>query len=101
MQDLKDLRRPGKVLHSIPWERERELYTQRDNKDSAHAASLLKANQDHFDEQEATKWNVDPEEYVKVSRKTYATIMHHHNHMDIIGQFLSSSSKSNIKRHVQ
>ncbi|KAK1746711.1 methyltransferase [Skeletonema marinoi] len=50
-------------------------------KDSAHT-TLLKANQDHFDEQ-ATKWDDDPE-YVKVSRTSYATIMHH------LGRFLSS-----------
>jgi 2-polyprenyl-3-methyl-5-hydroxy-6-metoxy-1,4-benzoquinol methylase len=53
------------------------------DKDPAHT-SLLKANQDHFDEQ-ATKWDDDPE-YVRVSRESYATILHH------MGQFLLSSS---------
>jgi SAM-dependent methyltransferase len=53
------------------------------DKDPAHT-SLLKANQDHFDEQ-ATKWDDDPE-YVRVSRESYATIMRH------VGQFLLPSS---------
>lgn len=52
-------------------------------KDSAHA-SLIKANQDHFDEQ-ATKWDDDPE-YARVSKESYDTIMHH------MGQFISSST---------
>eukprot|EP00986_Skeletonema_menzelii_P015995 scaffold13252_cov118-Skeletonema_menzelii.AAC.2 len=61
--------------------------------DSAHA-SLLKANQDHFDEQ-ATKWDDDPE-YIKVSRESYSTIMHH------LGRFLFSSppSSSSSSREV-
>ena len=51
-------------------------------KDSSAHTTLLKANQDHFDEQ-STKWDDEPE-YVKVSRTSYATIMHH------LGRFLSS-----------
>ena len=58
------------------------------DKDSAHT-SLLKANQDHFDEQ-ATKWDDDPE-YVKVSRESYTTIMHH------LGRFFFSSSLSSSR----
>ena len=53
--------------------------------DSAHA-SLLKANQAHFDE-EATKWD-DDAEYVKVSRESYDTIMHH------LGRYLSNTPSS-------
>ena len=53
--------------------------------DTAHA-SLLKANQEHFDE-EATKWD-DDADYVKVSRESYDTIMHH------LGRFLSNTSSS-------
>ena len=58
--------------------------------DSAHA-SLLKANQEHFDE-EATKWD-DDEEYVKVSRESYATIMHH------LGRYLSNTPSSSSSSH--
>lgn len=53
-------------------------------KDPAHA-SLIKANQDHFDEQ-ATKWDDDPE-YARISQESYDTIIHH------MGQFISSSTK--------
>ena len=52
-------------------------------KDPGHA-SLIKANQDHFDEQ-AAKWDDDPE-YARVSQESYNTIMHH------MGQSISSST---------
>ena len=56
---------------------------------SAHA-SLVQANQDHFDEQ-VGKWDEDSE-YVKVSLETFTTIIQH------LGHFFSSSTQDDHHR---
>ena len=43
--------------------------------DTKEHAELVKHNQEHFDEQ-AKKWD-DDEEYVSVSKESYATLMKH------------------------
>ena len=51
------------------------LDTESKKMDTKEHAELVKHNQEHFDEQ-AKKWD-DDEEYVSVSKESYATLMKH------------------------